>query len=138
MDHDPAPQGDLQGGLQGLRDRRGGRVHGHGPGAAAGRSRDHPQPGQGRRVDRQRAGRTGAAGRGRPRRPRLVLRPRPRDPSGAPHHRRRPADLCGVRGPCQGPQGPRLPLRRPDDGVRPDAGVRPGQRPPRRLLGPLI
>ena len=34
----------------------------------------------------------------------------------------------------QGAQAARLPLRRPDDGVRADAGVRAGGRPPRGLL----
>ncbi|CAG7603996.1 DNA-3-methyladenine glycosylase [Actinacidiphila bryophytorum] len=137
LDHDPAPPGDLQGGLQGLRDRRGGGLHRRGPGTAARRSRHHPQQGQGRRVDRERRRRAGAAGRGRPGRSRLVLRPRPGHPPRPPHHRRRPPDVPGVRGPCQGPQVPRLPLRRPDHGLRPDAGLRPRQRPPGRLLSPL-
>ena len=36
----------------------------------------------------------------------------------------------------QGPQAPRVPLRRADDLLRPDAGVRAGQRPRRELLPP--
>ena len=35
----------------------------------------------------------------------------------------------------QGAQAPRLPLRRPHDGLRADAGVRAGQRPPGRMPG---
>ncbi len=45
-----------------------------------------------------------------------------------------PASTPGVDGAREGAEGARLPLRRPDDRVRPDAGVRPGERPRRRLL----
>src|SRR5690606_1318155 len=41
----------------------------------------------------------------------------------------------GVGRPREGAQAPRLPLHRPDDGLRSDAGVRPGRRPRRDVPG---
>ncbi len=63
--------------------------------------------------------------------------------SFAPPARPRPAsmsdgagDVARVGRAGQGPQEARLPVRRPDHGVRVDAGHRHGRRPPRRLPRP--
>ena len=65
------------------------------------------------------------------RRAAVVLRPRAA--AAAAHARRRPGRHARVDRDGQGAQEARLPLRRPDDRLRPDAGVRPGRRPHRRL-----
>ena len=64
----------------------------------------------------------------------LVVRARP--PSASADARGRTGAHTGVDGAGQGAQEARLPLRRPDDGLRDDAGLRAGRRPHRGLPGP--
>ena len=98
------------------------------------RRRDRPPPRQDRGGDRQRQG----GGRSEPAagRARLVPRARTGAPGGAVQPRRPPVGHSGVDRALERAQAPRLPLRRPDNGLRRDAGVWPRQRPPAGLLGP--
>ena len=59
---------------------------------------------------------------------------RPRAAAAAAHARRRARRHARVDRDGQGAQEARLPLRRPDDRLRPDAGVRHGRRPHRGCL----
>jgi hypothetical protein len=65
------------------------------------------------------------------------LRPGPRRPPGAADDGGGPGGHARVDRARQGAQAARLPLRRPDHGVRAHAGVRAGERSRRGMLGAL-